>query len=218
MEVIICKNEFNDGFSAVLCPRWQQLIHLTLFLFFSALTMSLLQQQLATYGINIDTSTYPLTEFKYPSFGILFYLLAVFYLQPNHATTTTTKNATKKSDKKSITTLKLFICAHNIILCIFSGLCFYRTFPVVASVYYQYGYENAACRQLPNMYAEGTDGVFGYWVYLFYLSKMYEFIDTFIVIARGRRPMFLQKFHHVGATLVCFSDFPLFDLYMCLNE
>ena len=36
---------------------------------------------------------------------------------------------------------------------------------------------------------------FGLWVYLFYLSKYYEFIDTWIVMARGRRPIFLQLFY-----------------------
>ena len=38
-------------------------------------------------------------------------------------------------------------------------------------------------------------------VYYFYLSKYYEFFDTFILYAKGREPSFLQKFHHVGAVL-----------------
>merc|ERR1712228_505594 len=59
----------------------------------------------------------------------------------------------------------------------------------------------ATCGGLQTLYNDGIDGIFGYWAYAFYISKIYEFIDTFIVIARGRRPIFLQTFHHCGAVL-----------------
>lgn len=36
----------------------------------------------------------------------------------------------------------------------------------------------------------------------FYLSKYYEYIDTFILYAKGKEPIFLQKFHHAGASIV----------------
>ena len=32
----------------------------------------------------------------------------------------------------------------------------------------------------------------------FYLSKYYEFIDTFLIYAKGKKPIFLQTYHHVG--------------------
>ena len=35
----------------------------------------------------------------------------------------------------------------------------------------------------------------------FYLSKYYEFIDTFLIYAKGKKPIFLQTYHHVGAVL-----------------
>ena len=38
-------------------------------------------------------------------------------------------------------------------------------------------------------------------VWWFYVSKYWEFIDTFILVVRGKEPSFLQKFHHVGAVL-----------------
>jgi hypothetical protein len=37
-------------------------------------------------------------------------------------------------------------------------------------------------------------------LFWFYLSKYYEYIDTMILYARKKDPIFLQKFHHVGAT------------------
>lgn len=39
-------------------------------------------------------------------------------------------------------------------------------------------------------------------IYLFYLSKYYEFFDTFLLYLNGKSPIFLQKFHHIGA-VVC---------------
>lgn len=37
--------------------------------------------------------------------------------------------------------------------------------------------------------------------WLFYLSKFYEVIDTFIILAKGKKSSFLQTYHHAGAML-----------------
>jgi len=39
-------------------------------------------------------------------------------------------------------------------------------------------------------------------VYWFYLSKYYEYVDTFIIYAKNKHPIFLQTFHHTGAAIV----------------
>jgi hypothetical protein len=38
-------------------------------------------------------------------------------------------------------------------------------------------------------------------IYLFYISKYYEFFDTFLLYLNGKTPIFLQKYHHIGAVL-----------------
>ena len=38
-------------------------------------------------------------------------------------------------------------------------------------------------------------------MYWFYLSKYYEFADTFLLYLNGKTPIFLQKYHHIGAVL-----------------
>jgi len=38
-------------------------------------------------------------------------------------------------------------------------------------------------------------------IFYFYLSKYYEYLDTFIIYAKGKQPIFLQKYHHVGAAI-----------------
>ena len=37
--------------------------------------------------------------------------------------------------------------------------------------------------------------------HIFYLSKYYEFIDTWIHYCKNRNPPFLQIFHHIGAII-----------------
>ena len=38
-------------------------------------------------------------------------------------------------------------------------------------------------------------------IYFFYLSKYYEFFDTFLLYLNGKTPIFLQKYHHIGAVI-----------------
>jgi len=39
-------------------------------------------------------------------------------------------------------------------------------------------------------------------MFYFYLSKYYEYVDTFILYAKKKTPIFLQTFHHTGAVIV----------------
>ena len=38
-------------------------------------------------------------------------------------------------------------------------------------------------------------------IYWFYLSKYYEFFDTFLLYLNDKSPIFLQKYHHIGAVI-----------------
>ena len=40
-----------------------------------------------------------------------------------------------------------------------------------------------------------------FWGWFFYLSKFYEVLDTFIILAKGKRSATLQTYHHTGAML-----------------
>lgn len=41
--------------------------------------------------------------------------------------------------------------------------------------------------------------------WLFYLSKFYEIVDTFIVLAKGKKSSVLQTFHHAGAMMALWA-------------
>jgi hypothetical protein len=51
----------------------------------------------------------------------------------------------------------------------------------------------------PNYYFQNPH--FDKVLYWFYLSKYYEFIDTFLLYLNGKTPIFLQKYHHIGAVI-----------------
>jgi hypothetical protein len=38
-------------------------------------------------------------------------------------------------------------------------------------------------------------------IFYFYLSKYYEYVDTFILYLNNKQPCFLQKYHHIGAVI-----------------
>jgi hypothetical protein len=45
-----------------------------------------------------------------------------------------------------------------------------------------------------------SDGL-AYYGWIFYLSKFYEVLDTFIILAKGKQSSTLQTYHHAGAML-----------------
>lgn len=48
-------------------------------------------------------------------------------------------------------------------------------------------------------------------IFWFYLSKYYEYVDTFILYAKGVNPIFLQKYHHIGA-VICWHLCYVYDV------
>jgi hypothetical protein len=88
----------------------------------------------------------------------------------------------------SETFIKRFSIIHNTILTLFSGYICYNVGSIVISnpfIIAQNYYLN-----IPRM------DILIFW---FYLSKYYEYFDTFILYAKGRKPISLQTFHHIGA-------------------
>ena len=79
---------------------------------------------------------------------------------------------------------------HNSALILFSG----TTFILLSKILYQKGIVYQS-----NYYFQ--DQFFDTIIYYFYLSKYYEFMDTFILYLNGKKPIFLQKFHHAGAVI-----------------
>jgi len=79
---------------------------------------------------------------------------------------------------------------HNSLLILFSAW----TFVSLSQVLYKKGIVFQS-----NYYFKNPE--FDKIVYLFYISKYYEFFDTFLLYLNGKNPIFLQKYHHVGAVI-----------------
>ena len=48
---------------------------------------------------------------------------------------------------------------------------------------------------------------FSFHVLHFYISKYYEFFDTWIIILKGREPTLLQEFHHAGIVIFLWAAY-----------
>jgi len=81
--------------------------------------------------------------------------------------------------------------AHNLCLQIFSLI----TFSTLLGGLLKYGIVGEHQYYL-------ADGNIKNAVFWFYLSKYYEYMDTFIIYAKQRDTITLQKFHHAGAAVV----------------
>lgn len=88
------------------------------------------------------------------------------------------------------TVLYYISVCHNTTLIAFSAWVFFSVYGIL---------EKHGFVFKPNYYFQ--DAEFDRIMYYFYLSKYYEFFDTFLLYLKGREPIFLQKYHHVGAVL-----------------
>eukprot|EP01083_Nonionella_stella_P199499 731486_1 len=129
---------------------------------------------------NIDTDLFPMTHLEFPVVLLTFYIITVFYYQPPKKKAIASKP--KKSTKSSSFIQTLILSLHNLALCIFSVLCFYNTAPIIYDLMVNVGWSKASCGLIQKEY----DSTYGFWSFLFYLSKFYEFADTYIVIWKKR--------------------------------
>ncbi|KAJ2083417.1 hypothetical protein H4R24_000796 [Coemansia sp. RSA 988] len=110
-------------------------------------------------------------------------------------------NSSMKAHKKSILEpMTLIVLIHNTALAVYSAWAFWGVFPAFVQKIIAEGWHNGFC---------DIDGML--WntvlfkhVYLFYISKFYELLDTAIIIAKGRKASFLQIYHHAGVIVIMF--------------
>ncbi|KAJ2499056.1 hypothetical protein GGH96_003848 [Coemansia sp. RSA 1972] len=94
--------------------------------------------------------------------------------------------------------LKPLIIAHNLVLAAYSIWTFASYVPAMMQVVGQHGLKSGFCDSHGVLWS----GKLLEHGFLFYLSKYYEFIDTAIILAKGRPAGRLQTFHHAGAVSI----------------
>eukprot|EP01083_Nonionella_stella_P039319 106936_1 len=131
------------------------------------------------------------------------YCISIQLYQPSKAVEQENISRRKKEHKANPSfepsLLNIFIFIHNVLLCAFSVACFVNTFPILYSLVATRGLHDGLC----GIKEAFTTTSWGYWSYVFYLSKYYEVVDTYVVMLKGRRPSNLQVYHHIGAMIGC---------------
>ncbi|GMI26318.1 hypothetical protein TrRE_jg212, partial [Triparma retinervis] len=120
-------------------------------------------------------------------------LALFFYLAISKKATAKFRDLIGLDPKSSF--LKAFVFLHNAALAIFSLIVFLKSTPLVISHYTTNGWESLHCSSA--FWNEG----FGYWANIFYISKYYEFVDSWILILKGKECSFLQVYHHTGIAI-----------------
>jgi len=146
-----------------------------------------------------DSLSRPFKEFEYQSgvtalsawqwpvslcFG---YLVSVYFL----------KNYMKGKPKYDLYWLRV---VHNAFLSFASFVMVLGVAKEVIYLYQTYGAESLFCDEQRKQYSETT---LYFWYYVFFLSKFYEFIDTYILCFRQRPITFLHCFHHFITAFLC---------------
>ena len=88
---------------------------------------------------------------------------------------------------------------HSAALAVYSGWTFINSWRIVTSYLLSTDYWTTFCDADNTLW---TTHNLGFWVTHFYLSKYYEFIDTWIVLLKGKKPIFLQTYHHAGIVIL----------------
>jgi len=105
------------------------------------------------------------------------------------------KNAFKLESKGFVVqTITIF---HSSALAIYSAWSCWYGWKIFGPYLMEHGLVSTLCDVRGDLWKD-----LGWWVTHFYISKFYEFIDTWIVLLKGKDPIFLQVYHHAGIVLI----------------
>lgn len=98
---------------------------------------------------------------------------------------------------KNSTFWKVIFALHNLSLAIFSFVVWVNSWPIVMEHVWNNGSLTTLCDQNGSLWSSGLGG----WATIFYISKYYEFLDTYVLIIKRKKPSFLQVYHHSGIVI-----------------
>jgi len=96
--------------------------------------------------------------------------------------------------------LKGLLAAHNITLSSFSFVALVVILYHFIPIWINRGTYAISCDPKRDIYGRGP---VVFWFYIFYLSKMYEFLDTVFQVLRKKNLEFLHVYHHCVTLLLC---------------
>jgi GNS1/SUR4 family len=90
------------------------------------------------------------------------------------------------------------VASHNFGLALFSAVCAWNSWRVVWEHYVSHGWMAVYCDRDGALWRNGL----GAWSFIFYISKYYEFFDTWILVLKGKPASLLQVYHHTGIAFI----------------
>jgi len=135
-----------------------------------------------------DIESLPLLHPFYPLLSSLFYIGGIIVFKKICKSLKT--NGTSPQ-------FTAFVFLHNVLLCIYSAWTCALSWKIQVESMQNRGFFSTWCDYEEVSWDQGM----GYLMWLFYLSKYYEYIDTLILIVKGKNPSFLQEYHHVGIVI-----------------
>lgn len=118
------------------------------------------------------------------------------------------------------------VLGHNILLAAYSGWTFFHAATRIFS-YLAGGAISGGVSGLTNAYctvpiSDASFAGLGIYVWLFYISKYYEIIDSVILILKGKPVSNLQSYHHAGAILCMWAAYrysaPAVFIFLLFNS
>lgn len=101
--------------------------------------------------------------------------------------------------------LRTALIAWNGALALFSIIGTARIMPDFLGTWMKEGFRNSYCHMNSSYY----EGVNGFWVYMFHLSKLFELGDTVFLVLRKRPVIFLHWYHHASVLLYTWLTYPM---------
>ncbi|KAJ1030466.1 hypothetical protein NDA16_001375 [Ustilago loliicola] len=155
-------------------------------------------------------------------------LTGVVYLFATHATNHRFRPGKPKPADlvKQSYGLSQTVLGHNILLAAYSGWTFFHAFTRIVSYLFN-GAAAGGVAGITNAYctvpiADASFAGLGIYVWLFYISKYYEIIDSVILILKGKPVSNLQSYHHAGAILCMWAAYrysaPAVFIFLLFNS
>jgi len=133
--------------------------------------------------------TTPFSHFQVPILASIMYLISLFAL----------KNFMK--DRKPLS-LKTITLVHNVFLTCISLVMFCgATYGAILKYREQGFWAGLVCEQD----SQPIKGPLFYWTYIFYISKFYELIDTYLIVLKKKPIIFLHVWHHFVMPITCWA-------------
>mmetsp|Transcript_21376 Transcript_21376/g.69017 ORF Transcript_21376/g.69017 Transcript_21376/m.69017 type:complete len:276 (-) Transcript_21376:37-864(-) len=131
-------------------------------------------------------------DWKVPALGVLFYLVVS---EPLFDAVRGVTGGVHKG----------VVFFHNVALAAYSGWSAFYTWRILFAAIARSGFRGMHCDR--DVW-RGADG-FGTFAVIFYVSKYYEFVDSWILVLKNsdgkHAPSFLQKYHHAGIVVCMYA-------------